>query len=161
MCQPPPAAASSPSCCTRRRFLALTSRGVAACSLSPGLLSAATDRPLDAGPVVGYAADGISEKLIQHDVFVIRREGRLHACTAICPHKANLLLVDAANPTQIICSGHDSRFDLAGRPQGGPARRPLERFGISLNAAGHVIVDSAKTFRPPQWEDPGSFLKLP
>ena len=37
-------------------------------------------------------------------------------------------------------------------------RRGLDRYAISVNAAGRVIVDPSRTFRQPQWDDPASFI---
>lgn len=143
----------------RRRFLSLVSCGIGCCALA-GPIRAATDRPVDVGRPEDYPRDGISEKFIQHDLFVIRHRGRLYACTAVCPHKANLLLLDPKQTDRIICSGHESTFDLDGVNRGGPARRALERFGITLNHGGRIMVDTTKTFRQPQWDDPASFLKI-
>ena len=119
---------------------------------------AATDRPIDVGTVADYRRDGISEKFIQHDVFVIRRGGRLYACTAVCPHKANYLLLDPKDPTRIVCSGHDSTFTAEGKPTGGPARRPLVRYGIRVNEKQRVMVDMAQEFAAAQWDDTRSFV---
>jgi nitrite reductase/ring-hydroxylating ferredoxin subunit len=143
----------------RREFLALAS-GCVVCGLASSRVRAATDRPIDAGTLKDYPADGISEKFIQHDVFMIRHEGKLFACTAVCPHKANYLLVDPKQADRIICSGHDSIFNPAGIPQSGPARRALERYGITVNAQGRVVVDTSRSFRQPQWTDPASYVAL-
>jgi nitrite reductase/ring-hydroxylating ferredoxin subunit len=155
----PPVAPRPPAALPRRDFLALVT-GTLACGGACREMRASTDRPVDVGRIEDYPRDGISEKYIQYDLFVVRHEGRLYACTAICPHKANLLLLDPKQADRIICSGHESTFDLAGINRGGPARRALDRFGIAVNAQGRIIVDTAKTFRQPQWEDPASFVKL-
>jgi nitrite reductase/ring-hydroxylating ferredoxin subunit len=152
-------AAAAPALC-RRRFLALASGGIAGCALAPRS-AAATDRPIDVGELQDYPQDGVSEKFVQHDVFVIRHGAKLFACTAICPHKANLLLADPKVADQIICSGHDSIFSLEGVPKRGPARRALERYAIARNPAGRIIVDPSRSFRQAQWNDPASFLAVP
>lgn len=144
----------------RRRFLTLVS-GTAACGCACRAIRAATDRPVDVGRIEDYPRDGISEKFIQYDLFIVRREKRLFACTAVCPHKANYLLVDPKQPDRIVCSGHESTFDLEGIHHGGPARRALDRFALSLSPAGRVIVDTARTFRQPRWSDPASFVAIP
>lgn len=144
----------------RRRFLALVS-GTAACGCACRAIRAATDRPVDVGRIEDYPRDGISEKFIQYDLFIVRRDKRLFSCTAICPHKANSLLLDPKQADRIVCSGHESTFDLEGIHHGGPARRALDRFAVSLSPTGRVIVDTARTFRQPQWNDPASFVAIP
>lgn len=154
-----PAASAAPVALPRRRFLALVS-GATVCSCAHRAIRAATDRPIDVGQPEDYPRDGISEKFIQHDLFVIRHEGRLFACTAVCPHKANYLLLDPKRTDRIVCSGHDSTFDIAGRRQNGPARRGLDRFAISLNSIGRLMVDTARTFRQTEWDDPASYVPV-
>jgi nitrite reductase/ring-hydroxylating ferredoxin subunit len=156
-----PAAAAHLTCpLARRRFLAVAAGGIAGCALARRA-AAATDRPFDVGELRDYPRDGISEKYVQHDVFVIRHGAKLFACTAVCPHKANLLLADPKAADQIICSGHDSIFSLEGVPKRGPARRALERYAITRNPAGRIMVDPSRSFRQAQWDDPASFIALP
>lgn len=152
-------ALAAPGALPRRKFLALIS-GTAVCTCAHRPVRAATDRPVDVGRLEDYPRDGISEKFIQYDLFVIRREGRLFACTAVCPHKANSLLQDPKHADRIVCSGHESNFDTAGRRLNGPARRSLDRFAITHNASGRLIVDTARTFREAQWDDPASFVQI-
>jgi nitrite reductase/ring-hydroxylating ferredoxin subunit len=156
---PPPSTNSThnPAALPRRHFLALASGGLACCAL-PSRSGAATDRPVDVGRLEDYPRDGISEKFSQYDFFVIRHQGRLFAATALCPHKGNLLLADPRRSDHIICSGHNATFGADGVPQGGIVRRALDRFAISVNAAGRVVVDPSRTFRQPQWTDPASFI---
>ena len=145
----------------RRRFLALAS-GCLWCSaagISPA--RAATDRPIDIGTLKDYPRDEISEKFIQHDIFVIRHRGKLFACTAVCPHKANYLLLDPQHRDRIICSGHDSKFTPEGIPAGGPTRRALVRYAISVNDKGRLMVDTSREYPQAQWEDKASYLAIP
>jgi nitrite reductase/ring-hydroxylating ferredoxin subunit len=144
----------------RRHFLVLASGCLLCGAVGRSPVRAATDRPIDVGTIADYPRDVISEKFIQHDVFVIRHRGRLFACTAICPHKANYLLLDPQDPGRIICSGHESKFTPEGRPTSGPARRALVRYGITVNPAGRVLVDTAREFPPAQWEDAACFLAV-
>ena len=67
---------------------------------------------------------------------------------------------DSHDPTRIICSGHDSTFTPEGKPTGGPARRSLVRFGISLDANGHVLVDRFVEYPEKQWNDKASFVPV-
>lgn len=121
---------------------------------------AGTDRPIDVGTAADYPQDGISEKFIQYDVFVVRHQGKLFACTAVCPHKRNYLLRDPQDPGRIICSGHESTFDPEGIPRHGPARRALARYAIAVNDRGRVMVDTSREFAQAQWQDKSSYLDL-
>ena len=144
----------------RRRFLALASGCLLGSSAGTPVARASTDRPIDVGPITDYKKDEISEKFIQHDIFVIRHRGKLFASAAVCPHKGNCLMLDARNSSRIICSGHSANFTPEGIPQGGPVRRALVRFGISVNDKGRVMVDPSRTFQPAQWEDKSSYLPV-
>lgn len=144
---------------SRRNFVALAS-GCLLCSAGARRASAATDKPIDIGEIKDWPKDEISEKFVQHDFFVIRYGGRLFAATAICPHKANYLLLDPQNPDRIVCSGHDSTFTPEGIPTGGPARSALVRYGISVNDKGRVIVDMSREFPKVQWEDKASYIAV-
>jgi nitrite reductase/ring-hydroxylating ferredoxin subunit len=145
----------------RREFLTLAA-GCLWCGtagISPA--RAATDRPIDIGVLQDYPRDEISEKFIQHDIFVIRHRGKLFACTAVCPHKANYLLLDPQHRDRIICSGHDSKFTPDGIPAGGPTRRALVRYAIAANDKVRLMVDTSREFPQAQWDDKASFLTLP
>jgi len=144
----------------RREFLALASGCLLCGGAGSSAARAATDRPIDVGTLADYPKDEISEKFIQHDLFVIRHRGKLFACTAVCPHKANYLLLDPQNPGRIICSGHESKFSPEGVPTSGPARRALVRYGISADDKGRVRVDTSREFQAAQWEDGKCFLAI-
>ncbi len=144
----------------RRRFLALASGCLVCGATGVRPAFAGTDRPIDVGRVEDYPRDEISEKFIQYDLFVIRHRGKLFASTAVCPHKANLLLLDPKHSDRITCSGHDSEFTPEGVPQGGPARRALVRYGISTNDQGQVIVDTSRQFPQAKWADPASYVAV-
>lgn len=143
----------------RRDFVSLAS-GCLLCAAGTRRAGAATYKPVDIGELKDWPKDEISEKFIQYDFFVIRHGTRLFAATAICPHKANYLLLDPQNPNRIICSGHDSTFSPEGIPSGGPARRALVRYGIAVDDKGRVIVDMTREFPKAQWEDKASFVAV-
>lgn len=143
----------------RRRFLACTS----ACFLGAAGVSrtaAGGFKPIDIGPVRDFARDGISEKFIQNNFFVIRHKGRIFATIATCPHKGNYLLLDPKNPSRIICSGHDAVFSPEGLPASGKVRQGLARFGISLTSQGRVLVNPDQQFAQNQWNTKGSFVAV-
>jgi cytochrome b6-f complex iron-sulfur subunit len=60
------------------------------------------------------------------------------------------------------CPCHGSGYYITGVNFEGPTPRPLERFAISKDPDGYVIVDKSKTFRSElgQWDNPESFLAL-
>ncbi|MBI5691471.1 MAG: Rieske 2Fe-2S domain-containing protein [Verrucomicrobia bacterium] len=145
----------------RRRFLAAAA-GCVACALPGGPSArAASFRPIPVGNIADYPKDEISERFIQHDLFIVRHEGKIFASTAICPHKANALLRDPKAPRQIICSGHDSVFNPEGRPLRGQSRRPLGRHAITADEKGNLTVDTARTFGAAEWKDPASYVRVP
>lgn len=148
------------ACFGRRTFFAITSGCLLCSAAGTNRAHAGTDRPIDIGELKDYPKDEISEKFIRYDIFIIRNTGKLYASTAICPHKGNYLLLDPQNPGRIICSGHDSNFDPAGIPTGGPARRALVRYAISVNDKGRVIVDTSREFPQAQWGDKASYVAV-
>lgn len=148
------------SALNRRRFLAFTS----GCFL--GVAGGATQavagafKPIDVGALKDYPRDGISEKFVQNNFFVIRNRGRLYATIATCPHKGNYLLLNPKDATRIICSGHDSVFNADGLYVSGKARGSLARLGITLSPQGRVLVDTNREFPQPQWNDKASFVAV-
>jgi nitrite reductase/ring-hydroxylating ferredoxin subunit len=142
----------------RRQFLALTSGCLLCGAAGMAPARAATDRPIEIGTMADYPKDVISEKYIQHDIFVIRHQGKVFACTAVCPHKASFLLLDPKDPTRIICSSHDWKFTPEGLPLRPPARRPLVRYAIAVKENDRIWVDTSRQFQPAQWDDAACFL---
>ena len=59
------------------------------------------------------------------------------------------------------CPTHKSHFTFEGTVTGGPAKRSLPRYGISVDANGHVLVDCSKEFTEKNWDDENSFVKIP
>lgn len=157
----PPATKPTYTRYPRRRFIQLASSCVVCGAAGlPASVHGSTGHLIEVGTLTDYPKDGISEKFIQHDVFIVRHEGRLFAATAICPHKSNALFVSQQDPNLILCSGHQSRFSPDGVPTEGPARRPLVRFAISLNDKGRLMVDKSLQFPKPQWGNPASFVPI-
>jgi nitrite reductase/ring-hydroxylating ferredoxin subunit len=144
----------------RRQFLALTS-GCLLCGAA-GVVPAraATDRPIEVGTMADYPVDVISERHIQYDLFVIRHQGKLFACTAVCPHKTSFLLLNPKDASEIICSSHDWRFTAEGLPANSRARRHLVRYGISVKENDRIWVDTSRQFQPAQWDDAACFIAI-
>lgn len=64
---------------------------------------------------------------------------------------------------KIKCPCHGSGFRFTGINFEGPAPRPLERYGISLDPVdGQIVIDKNKKFQQEkgQWENPDSFLPV-
>lgn len=156
--EPPPG--PSPAHYGRREFLCRTS-GCLLCGAAATLPArAGTDRPIDIGTLKDYPKDEISEKFIQHDMFVIRHKRKLFACTAICPHQRGYLLRDPREPTRIICASHNWRFDAEGKITSGPDGKDLERFAIGIDEKGRILVDTSREFPRPRWGDKDSFVPI-
>ena len=146
---------------SRRQVLGVCSGCALAYAASASrVLAAPWGDPIPVGAMKDYTVDEISEKYIQHNFFVTRHKGRLFATIATCPHKENFLFRNSKNPREIICTGHDAVFDLAGKRLSGPVRRGLDRFGIAVDDEGIVLVDTNKRFPEAKWDDAGSFIPL-
>lgn len=150
----------TPTRLSRRKFLALSSGCVACSHLSTGRARAATDRPIDVGTLKDFPKDEISEKFIQHDIFVVRDKGKLFANTAICPHKGGYLLRDPKKASRIICSNHNWTFDAQGEVLSGDKGRGLVRYAIAVNDKGRVIVDTSREFPQPKWGEKDSHIPI-
>jgi nitrite reductase/ring-hydroxylating ferredoxin subunit len=155
---------SSPN---RRELLgaaaALAACACAACplaSLSAAAAAEAASGTVDAGPVRGFGREGVYADRAEPAAggfLVVRRGGRLYAVTSTCSHKRFTL---AVKDGQIVCPKHGSRFTADGVPTKAPARKPLVRFGVSVNADGRLIVDRSHRFEKGDWDRPGSFIAV-
>ena len=86
-------------------------------------------------------------------------EDKIYAIQSVCTHLGcppNWLVAEA----KFKCPCHGSGFYVSGVNFEGPAPRPLERFKVSLNDAGEMIVDKSQKFQEElkQWSDPDSFI---
>lgn len=154
-----PGETSAPSL-SRRGFLCKSCGCVLAGQAIASRAQAAYGDPIPVGTVKDYPVDEISEKYVQYNFFVIRNKGRLFATIATCPHKGSCLFRDTANPKEIGCSGHDSVFDIEGRPLRGKVHQGLDRFRIFVDDKGTVRVDPDKKFPEEQWESQESFVPV-
>ena len=143
---------------SRRKFVMAAAGCAAICACGGIALAApADDKPIDVGPLSDYSKDGIDDKFVRsHSLFVIREDDAIFASTSICPHKGAALKVRNG---EIYCPRHGSMFTKEGAVTKGPADTSLERYAISKNEAGHLIVDTTKSFREKNWTDPASFVK--
>jgi Rieske Fe-S protein len=140
----PASPAADPASTTRRQFLLLTAATVAVCGCqsvgTPGGTAAGGGHPrnIDAGPVSGYAHDGVYPNFRDLGFFVIRSGGKLTALSSICTHR-NCKLTAEADRTY-YCECHGSTFDPTGKVTEGPATRNLPVLPTSNDAGGHLIV---------------------
>jgi len=125
----------------RRRFLLLTAGLVAGCKSvndGGGTAAAKPERVISAGPAGNYAADGVYSNFRDEGFFVISRDGKLFALSAICTHRKCKL---TAKPDRsFYCKCHGSTFDPAGQVTQGPARRNLPLFSTVTDENGQLLV---------------------
>ncbi len=153
----------------RRDFLAaatITAAGIAlcGCQAAGGGASAGTapqgtlTGPLDAAPLAQYRAAGLVDRFAKSDhVLLLSENGRLTALSAICTHRHCIV---QARKEDWICPCHGSTFTPEGAVTRGPARTSLPRYPLSVNAAGHVIVDRSRFLTAAQQDAPGGFISL-
>ena len=96
-----------------------------------------------------------------YGVWMIKQEGKLVAISNICTH---LGCIPNWLPAELKfkCPCHGSGYYMNGVNFEGPAPRPLERYKISINAEGKILVDKTKIFRQEkgQWENPSCFINV-
>jgi nitrite reductase/ring-hydroxylating ferredoxin subunit len=152
---------------TRREFVtaaaaATVAAGCALCTFCAGNASAARveikEGEVEVGNKSDYDKDGVFGKFARDEqVILVRHEGKLYACSALCTHKtAHLKVVDG----QIRCPSHGSRFGDDGKVTKGPARKDLPRFAIKSDSAGKLTVDRSKKFEKEKWDEPAAFVKV-
>lgn len=115
--------------------------------------------------VAGVPSDydeGVDERWKKvYGVWMVKLEGQLYALSNICTH---LGCIPNWLPAELKfkCPCHGSGFRRSGINFEGPAPRPLERFGIAMNAEGKIVVDKTKIYRQEkgQWDNPASFINV-
>lgn len=122
----------------RREFLLLTTGLVAGCKTAGGGGSAHT---VNAGSVGNYGSDGVYNNFRDQGFFVIRRDEKLFALSAICTHRNCKLIAEPDR--SFYCKCHGSTFDPNGRVTEGPAKLDLPILPIFTNEQGQLIVTVA------------------
>jgi cytochrome b6-f complex iron-sulfur subunit len=94
-------------------------------------------------------------------VNLVPMEPKLIALSTICTHLGcipNWL----AGENKFKCPCHGSGYYITGINFEGPTPRPLERFAISKDADGFVVVDMSRTYRYElgDWDNPESYISL-
>ena len=152
----------------RREFVAAVACAACLCGLGKSAEVLADDSPatapsptVDVGAKSDYAVDGVTTTWIKdpNRVAVVRHDGKIYASTSICTHRHGQI---NWNPdlNLYICARHHANFDITGTVIQGPARLPLQRYAISVDANGHLIVDKTQSFTSDQWDNPASFVKV-
>jgi len=140
----------------RRRFLTWLARG----SIATAVLAAAgqvvrflsyqppgsASEVLPVGQPAGFSP-GQVVYVAEARVYVGYDAGGLYALDAVCTHLG--CLVEPAEQGGFRCPCHDSRFDAQGRPETGPATRPLRYLRLWLDREkGQLMVDRATAVEP-------------
>ena len=115
--------------------------------------------------VAGYPDqydEGIDERWKNvYGVWIYKNEGRLVALSNICTH---LGCIPTWLPAELKfkCPCHGSGYYPNGINFEGPAPRPLERYKVSLNGEGKVVVDKTKVFRyeKGEWNYPNAYIDV-
>ena len=79
----------------------------------------------------------------EQKVFIVRaKEGYFYALSAVCTH---LGCIANWKPEEgiIACPCHGSKFSKEGSVLAGPAPRGLQRFALSLDDRGQLVVDKS------------------
>jgi cytochrome b6-f complex iron-sulfur subunit len=115
-----------------------------------------------AGRLDEYNTGEVSERFKDsYGVWIVRESDKMYALATVCTHLGctpNWL----ESEQKYKCPCHGSGFYKNGINFEGPAPRPLERYKISLNEDGTVIIDKTKKFQQEkgEWSDPDSFLMV-
>ena len=143
---------------SRRQFVVLAAGCAAACACGGVTLAQAAGKKVDIGPASDFPKEGIYDQYIKKGGVVVYREtGQIYVSTATCPHRGATMIVKGDT---VYCPRHGSTFSPAGTVVKGPAEDSLERYAIAADDKGHLIVDTSKSFREKQWNDPASFVKV-
>ena len=97
-----------------------------------------------------------------HQLVLVREERGFYALRAVCTH-LGCIPNWSASQQLFRCPCHGSTFAIAGHNLEGPAPRPLERFGISLDEAGRIVADTAIRLREErgEWDRDAAYLVYP
>jgi cytochrome b6-f complex iron-sulfur subunit len=137
---------------TRRHFLELLGLGaIGVAGTGSALLSAEYLSPnvvkepparFKAGNPEDYTPGSVTLDKEQK-VFIVRgKEGAFYALSAVCTH-LGCIANWKADEGAIACPCHGSRFDREGNVVAGPAPRPLQRYAMSLDDHGVLVVDKS------------------
>jgi cytochrome b6-f complex iron-sulfur subunit len=79
----------------------------------------------------------------EQKVYIVRaKEGYFYALSAVCTHLGCITNWKSEEGI-IACPCHGSKFNIEGIKIDGPAPRPLDRYMMSLDEQGQLIVDKS------------------
>jgi len=91
--------------------------------------------------------------------FVVRERDRVYALSARCAHLG--CTVNWFADLRIFkCPCHGSEYHANGVHFAGPAPRPLDRFRITLNLDGQLVVDTSIAYGPDRFDVDGAFVRV-
>ncbi len=122
----------------RREFVALTAGLVVAGCAGENAPVRLENVEVDAGPVSGYASDGVYDKNRKDGYFVVRQGGKLFVLSSICTHRH--CVVNAEEDHSFHCKCHGSDYDASGKVTDGPATQNLPVLPSSVDEKGHLII---------------------
>jgi nitrite reductase/ring-hydroxylating ferredoxin subunit len=148
----------------RREVLVAAATVACACAFAQTrlLCAAATTAPviIDVGPQSDYSKNGITTTWAKTNrISIIRHDNRIYASTATCTHKGCIVRPNT-NGDGFVCPCHHATYDITGEVTHRPATVALERYAVSVNSDGHIIVDKSRHFYDNQWTDPASFIDV-
>ena len=101
-----------------------------------------------AGNVSDYAEEGTVQYFLNGRFYVTQYQGGLRALYQKCPHLGcRVPYCDSARQFQCPC--HGSIYNIIGEYQQGPAPRGMDRFPISIQSDGSVLVDTSSIVEGP------------
>ena len=109
-----------------------------------------------------YEAGRVDERWKEKfGVWIVCTPEIIYALSTVCTHLGctpNWL----DNEQKFKCPCHGSGFFKTGVNFEGPAPRPLERYAVSLNDDGEILVDKSRKFQQEkgEWNNPESFIEL-
>ena len=120
-------------------------------------------RFLEAGKVEDFKVGVVDRRFLSsHKVWIVRTREGIYALYARCTH-LGCTPAWVETVKKFKCPCHGSGFAMDGTTLEGPAPTPLERFPVSLDSKGVLVVDLGRRIhkrRDGTWSGPGSFLPL-
>ena len=121
-------------------------------------------KQLRVGKADDYALAGVYEQFKPQGIWIVNllpSETKLIALNTTCTHLGcipNWLQGDQ----KFKCPCHGSGYYITGVNFEGPTPRPLERYAMSKDPDGYLIVDKSRVFRSElsEWENPDSFIVI-
>ncbi len=120
-------------------------------------------RFLRAGKISDFRVGAVDQRyLSSHKVWIVRTREGIYALYARCTH-LGCTPAWVKTVKKFKCPCHGSGFALDGTNLEGPAPTPLERFPVSIDREGYLVVDLGRRIhkrRDGTWSGPGAFLPV-